>query len=148
MTFFDLHVPGALETYRPFTSSMFSPINLQHLQFLWFLQGTVLPLFFPRAMDFKTDNLLPTFAPVFFTNWKSGFVASLNEFVLESSSSNFLTVLTNLSSVPFARHNQYWFGRLIIDPLFRTLDSTFHILHFISYTAQQIFGITRFIKGS
>ena len=70
--FFDLQEPGAVETGRPLISLTFSPINLQHLQLPWFLHGFVSPLFFPNAMDFKTDSLQPIFAPVFFhklENW-------------------------------------------------------------------------------
>ena len=63
--FFDLQEPGAVETGRPLISLTFSPINLQHLQLPWFLHGFVSPLFFPNAMDFKTDSLQPIFAPVF-----------------------------------------------------------------------------------
>ena len=127
-------------------SSTFSPINLQHLQFLWARQGTVSPLFFPSAMDLRTDNLLPTLAPVFFTYWNIGFAPSLKEFVFESSSSYFHKCFDQFLISAITRNYHYRLGRDIVIILFSSLELSFHALHFVTYTQQHGFRIPRLIK--
>ena len=73
ITFLDLHEPGAQGTENPLTSKdLLESMRLQHMQFEQLLHGTVQPLFFPSAIDFRTDSFDPTFEAVFLTNLNKG----------------------------------------------------------------------------
>ena len=100
MTFLVLHVPGANAIGCPRILVTFGPIILQHLQFLWLLQGRVHPVLLFKAIDFNTDNLDPMFEAVFFANWKSEPGLFLKVFVFNKSSSCFLIDFVSFSSVP------------------------------------------------